>query len=52
MPEEIHQKFHKDSILSIEGPKYTMIIFEGSVLHCGGFVQKDVREILYLEYIP
>lgn len=50
-PEEVHQKFPKDNILSIEGPRHTMIIFEGATLHCGGFVQKNAREVVYLEFI-
>ena len=48
-PEEIFQNIPKENIISIKGPAYTMIIFEGSVLHCGGFVKKGSRKIVYLE---
>jgi hypothetical protein len=47
--EEIYQKIPHENILSITGPAYTMIIFEGTVLHCGGFVTKGFRKIAYLE---
>ena len=48
-PEDIYQNVPKENILSIVGPKFTMILFEGSVLHCGGYVQKGYRKIVYFE---
>jgi diketogulonate reductase-like aldo/keto reductase len=48
-PEEIYQNVPLNNIITVEGPIYTMIIFEGTILHCGGYVQKGVRKIIYLE---
>jgi hypothetical protein len=48
-PEEIYQAIPPQNIVSFVGPAHTMIIFEGTVLHCGGFVKKGCRKIIYLE---
>ena len=33
------------------GPACTAIFFEGSLTHCGGFVQRGVRHAVYLEFL-
>ena len=48
--EEITKVVPKENIISVEGPEYTMIIFEGTTLHAGGFVQKGSRKIIYIEF--
>lgn len=48
-PEEIVQNIPQENIISIKGPAYTMIIFEGTALHCGGFVKRGFREIVYID---
>jgi hypothetical protein len=48
-PEEIAQHIPPENIIAFEGSVYTMILFEGAVLHCGGYVQRGSRRILYLE---
>lgn len=49
--EEIYQNIPNENIICIEGPIHTMIIFEGSILHCGGYVQKYSRTVIYMEII-
>ena len=48
-PEEISQNAPSENIISVEGPPHTMILFEGTSLHCGGYVQKGSRRVIYLE---
>lgn len=48
-PEEVHQKM--PTIHSVEGPAFTMILFEGSLLHSGGYVQKGSRKVVYMEFL-
>jgi diketogulonate reductase-like aldo/keto reductase len=48
--EQILRHYSLENILSIEGEKYTMIIFEGNILHSGGYVKKDNRTVVYIEF--
>ena len=48
-PEDIEQFYPKENILSIEGSKYTIIIFEGNIIHSGGYVKIGERISLYME---
>jgi diketogulonate reductase-like aldo/keto reductase len=48
--EQILRYYSLENILSIEGEKYTMIIFEGNILHSGGYVKKGYRKIVYMEF--
>lgn len=48
--EQIQQSFPPESIITIDGTKYTMIIFEGSMLHSGGYVQRGSRPSIYIEF--
>ena len=34
----------------ITGESYTVIFFEGSLIHSGGYIQRGIRYCLYLEY--
>ena len=47
--DEIAQYVAPENIISIIGPAYTMIIFEGAVIHRGGFVKRGLRKIVYFE---
>jgi hypothetical protein len=47
--EQILQVYPKENILSIEEPKFTMIIFDGNIIHSGGYIKKGSRIVLYIE---
>jgi diketogulonate reductase-like aldo/keto reductase len=47
--EQINLYYSPDNIISVEGSKYTIIIFDGNILHSGGYIQKDNRVVMYIE---
>jgi len=40
---------HENKII-IDGCIYSMIIFDGNILHSGGYVKKGYRPTIYIEY--
>ena len=47
---DILKHYNKNNIISVEGSKYTCIIFEGSATHSGGYVIKGHRHSIYMEF--
>jgi hypothetical protein len=49
--DEIIKCCGKESILTLNGPKYSCIFLEGSTIHSGGYVQIGSRDSVYMEFI-
>ena len=37
-------------IKELNGKKYNIILFDGSFIHCGGYIKKKKRRAIYIEY--
>jgi len=49
--DEILKNYPREDIHVLEGKKYTCIVFEGNTIHSGGYVQKGLRNAIYIECI-
>lgn len=47
--EEIRK--HCGEVITVKGPTHTMLVFDGSLLHSGGYVLKGYRHSVYLEFV-
>jgi hypothetical protein len=47
--EEVARFYSPENLLTIEGPKGTMILFDGNILHAGGYVKRGSRTVVYME---
>jgi len=49
--DQISQFYSTENKICVEGLPYTIVLFDGNILHSGGFIKKGDRKVIYIEIV-